>query len=161
MVTIRNWLKASFWHSSWIKGRPPASLWPMLYQHIRRKNRTVRDAILNGYWIRDIAHNLNHDLINEFLGCGQQSRWSALTWRTPTRTLLPGHLRTQENTWRDRHMLSSLQAKFCQIVVLWFGRPRRHWNASSSPGCYYKIGCGQLHACRHADGKIIISVLFV
>jgi len=66
VVTVRNGLKAFFWHSSWIEGRPPASLCPMLYQHSRRKNRTVRDAVLNGNWIRDIAHNLNHDLLNEF-----------------------------------------------------------------------------------------------
>jgi hypothetical protein len=38
----------------------------MLYQHSRRKNRTIRDAVLNGNRIRDIAHNLNHDHLNEF-----------------------------------------------------------------------------------------------
>jgi hypothetical protein len=38
----------------------------LLYKHSRRKNRTVRDAIVNGSWTRDIAYNLNHVLLNEF-----------------------------------------------------------------------------------------------
>jgi hypothetical protein len=66
VVTVRNGLKAFFWNSSWIDGRSPASLFPLLYKHIRRKNITVRDAIVNGSLIRDIAYNLNHDLLNEF-----------------------------------------------------------------------------------------------
>ena len=65
VVTVRNGLKASFWHSSWIDGRPPASLCPLLYKHSRRKNRTVREAVLTGSWIGDIAYNLNHELLNE------------------------------------------------------------------------------------------------
>jgi len=65
VVTVRNGLKASFWHSSWIDGRPPASLCPLLYKHSRRKNRTVREAVLTGSCIGDIAYNLNHELLNE------------------------------------------------------------------------------------------------
>ena len=62
-VSVRNGQKASFWHSSWIDGWPPASLCPRLYQHSKRKNRTVSEALLGGRWIRDIAYSLNHDLL--------------------------------------------------------------------------------------------------
>jgi hypothetical protein len=55
---------ASFWHSSWIDGQTPASLFPLLFQHSGRKNITVRDAVLNGKWISDIAHNLNAGLLS-------------------------------------------------------------------------------------------------
>lgn len=41
-------------------------MYPLLYRHSRRKNRTVRDAIRNGSWIRDIVYILNHDLLSEF-----------------------------------------------------------------------------------------------
>lgn len=66
VVTVRNGRKASFWNSSWMEGRPPANLFPLLYRHSRRKHRSVRDAIENDKWVRDIAYNLNHDLLNEF-----------------------------------------------------------------------------------------------
>jgi hypothetical protein len=66
IVNIRNGAKASFWKSSWMDGRTLASMYPLLYMHSRRKNRTVRDAVTNGNWIRDIAHNLNHELLREF-----------------------------------------------------------------------------------------------
>jgi hypothetical protein len=65
-VTVRDGRKASFWHSSWIEGRAPASLWPRLYAHSRKKNRTVREALLNRRWVSDIAHNLNQDLLKEY-----------------------------------------------------------------------------------------------
>ena len=66
VVTVGNGLKASFWQSSWIHGRPPANLCPLLYKHSRRNNRTVREAVMNGSWIGDIAYNLNHELLIEY-----------------------------------------------------------------------------------------------
>jgi len=65
-VTVRNGRKASFWHGSWINGQAPYSLCPLLYKHSRRKKRSVREATTNGRWIADIAHNLNHNLLDEF-----------------------------------------------------------------------------------------------
>jgi hypothetical protein len=65
-VTVRDEKKASFWFSSWIDGRSPASLFPALCHHNRRKNRTVRDGELNGKWISDIVHNLNNDILKYF-----------------------------------------------------------------------------------------------
>jgi len=65
-VTVWNGLRASFWHSSWLDGRPPAKLYPLLYRHSRRKNRSVRDALTRQNWVRDVAYNLNHDLLSEY-----------------------------------------------------------------------------------------------
>lgn len=65
-VTVCNGKKASFCNSSWIDGTTPAILFPRLYAHSRRKNRSVREALQNDAWVRDIAHNLNHVLLSDF-----------------------------------------------------------------------------------------------
>lgn len=66
VVKVNNGNKALFWKSSWMEGRPPAAIFPLLYQHSRRKNRTVRDAMINDKWVRDVAYNWTHELLNEF-----------------------------------------------------------------------------------------------
>jgi hypothetical protein len=63
---INNRSKASFWHSNWINGQTLASLFPLLYNHSRRKQRMVRDVILGGSRIGDIAYNLDTDLRREY-----------------------------------------------------------------------------------------------
>lgn len=65
-VTVRNGRKASFWKSSWLHGKAPAYLFPSLYKHSKRKNRTVREALTGDVWIRDIAHDLDHLLLKAF-----------------------------------------------------------------------------------------------
>lgn len=60
-VVVHNGRMASFWTSSWMDGRAPSALFPLLYKHSRRKKRSVREAILGDLWIKDIAYNLNHD----------------------------------------------------------------------------------------------------
>jgi hypothetical protein len=58
--------KRLFWHSGWIDGHAPAKLFPLLYNHSRRKQRTVREAMLGGNWIGDIAHDLNNEILKDF-----------------------------------------------------------------------------------------------
>jgi hypothetical protein len=82
-VTIYDGRKASFSHSGWIDGQAPASLFLLLFRHnSRRKNRTVREVVLNGKWISDIAYNLNAGLISEFF----------ILWR---------HIQSLELDWSD------------------------------------------------------------
>jgi hypothetical protein len=38
----------------------------LLYSHSRRKNRTVYEALHQGTWIKDVAYNLNNDLLTEY-----------------------------------------------------------------------------------------------
>lgn len=70
-VTIHNGKRAFFRFSSWIDGWVPSTIYPLLCQHSRRKNITVRDAMLQGKWISDIAYNLNAILLREFFGLWQ------------------------------------------------------------------------------------------
>ena len=65
-VRVNNGKKALFWHSSWLDGHAPITLFPQLYRHSRRKKRTVYDALTAHRWIKDIAHNLTNDLLSEF-----------------------------------------------------------------------------------------------
>lgn len=76
-ITIYNGSKASFWLSNWLHGRTLANMFPLLFQHSRRKQRSVREAIVNGNWISDIAYNLDNDLLGEFFStmeCNSVSR---------------------------------------------------------------------------------------
>ena len=42
-------------------------LFPHLYKHNKRKNRTVADALLNEQWIRNVSHDLTIPLLDEFV----------------------------------------------------------------------------------------------
>jgi hypothetical protein len=43
---------------------------------VGEKNRTVRDALLQGKWISNIAHNLNTDLLHELTNKGTKASHS-------------------------------------------------------------------------------------
>ncbi|XP_073354947.1 uncharacterized protein [Aegilops tauschii subsp. strangulata] len=55
-VTIGDGKTASFWSSPWLDGRPLRLDYPTLFARSIRKNRSVRDALLDGRWILDLRH---------------------------------------------------------------------------------------------------------
>ncbi|WVZ88969.1 hypothetical protein U9M48_035436 [Paspalum notatum var. saurae] len=65
-VMVNNGQRAKFWHSSWINGVSPALLFPELFKHSKRKNRTVAEALRDDNWIRDILHDLTVGLLSEY-----------------------------------------------------------------------------------------------
>ncbi|CAN6207223.1 unnamed protein product [Urochloa humidicola] len=65
-VQLGNGRKASFWASTWLDGQAPAALFPLLFAHSKRKNRTVAEALQDDRWIRDIVHNLTHELLADY-----------------------------------------------------------------------------------------------
>jgi hypothetical protein len=67
VVTLGNGEKATFWTSSWLQGQAPATLFPALYEHSKRKKRTIKEALTDSNWIRDIDHNLTQNLLREFM----------------------------------------------------------------------------------------------
>jgi len=71
-VQVHNGKKALFWKSSWLNGDAPATLFPLLHRHSRRKNRTVAAALKGNRWIKDICHDLTHDLLTEFFALWAQ-----------------------------------------------------------------------------------------
>jgi hypothetical protein len=66
-VILGNGEKAIFWTSHWLQGEAPASLYPALFRHSRRKNRTVKEAITCDKWVSDVDHNMTVQLIEEYL----------------------------------------------------------------------------------------------
>lgn len=75
-VTVRNGLKASFWNSSWIDGRPPSSLCPLLYKQ--------PDSLqLPGF---DERHQNASSSFGHFfkIGCGQQHAYRYEDGKTTT-----------------------------------------------------------------------------
>jgi hypothetical protein len=72
-ISIGDGRKTSFWHINWLNGETLRSSYPLLYKHSTRKKRSVREAVDNGKWISDIAHNLNDSLLDDFF-----SLWSKI-----------------------------------------------------------------------------------
>jgi hypothetical protein len=60
-VTTGNGRKASFWTSSWIKGGVVQTC------QTERKNMSVREAVFDAKLIDDIAHNLNAEILRDFV----------------------------------------------------------------------------------------------
>lgn len=66
-VILGNGEKAIFWTSRWLQGEAPTLLYPALFRHSRRKNRTVKEAITGDKWVSDVDHNMTVQLIEEYL----------------------------------------------------------------------------------------------
>lgn len=78
-VQIGDGRKASFWNSRWLQGEVPAQLYPSLYKHSRRKNRSVAEALHQQRWVNGIDYNLSQQLIAEFLALWEQLEEVVLT----------------------------------------------------------------------------------
>jgi hypothetical protein len=66
-VHIHNGKKAKFWTSSWLNGASPAALFPTLFDHSRKKNRSVAKALDNENWIRDLMHNVSATILTDYV----------------------------------------------------------------------------------------------
>jgi hypothetical protein len=51
-VVVGDGRRASFWESSWLGGRAPRDLAPDQYRLAWRKNRTVKEDLINNNWTR-------------------------------------------------------------------------------------------------------------
>jgi hypothetical protein len=58
---------AKFWTSSWLNDVSPAAMFPNLYKHSRRKNKSVAYAMANDNWIRDIMHDITTELMTQYI----------------------------------------------------------------------------------------------
>ncbi|KAM3299011.1 hypothetical protein ACQJBY_040484 [Aegilops geniculata] len=74
-VLLGNGQQACFWTSHWLGAAPLAAAFPSLFNHSRRKNRTVAAALANDQWIRDLHHSL---IVVEFLHLWRQIQQAGL-----------------------------------------------------------------------------------
>jgi hypothetical protein len=66
-VTIHNGKTAKLWTSSWLQGCSPASMFPALYNHNKKKNQTVAEAMTTDNSIRDVMHNMSATLLLDYV----------------------------------------------------------------------------------------------
>jgi hypothetical protein len=50
-----------------MEGQAPATLYPALFSHSRRKNRSVKEALTDNKWIIDVDYSMTEQLISEFV----------------------------------------------------------------------------------------------
>lgn len=66
IVHVANGRRAAFWTSPWLQGEVLATLFPALFRHSKRKKRTVKDALTDNNWIRDIDYDMTQIIIAQF-----------------------------------------------------------------------------------------------
>jgi hypothetical protein len=62
-VTVHNGKKAKFWLSSWVNGGSPALMFLGLFNHTRRKQHLVTEAMHNNTWISILMHDPSASLL--------------------------------------------------------------------------------------------------
>jgi hypothetical protein len=135
-VTLHDGRKASFWHSSWIDGQAPASLFPLLFRHSRRKNRSVREAVHNGNWIGDIAYNLNAGLLREFLNLWRHIQSSELDWSDTQASQEDQIIWTLESSGKYSAKLAYIIQFSGQIASIF---PKLVWTPWAAPRCKFLL----------------------
>ena len=54
VVTLGDGATASFWQSAWLDGLAPMDIYPNLFKLAWRKNRTVKEELVNQNWTRGL-----------------------------------------------------------------------------------------------------------
>lgn len=142
-VSVRDRRKASFWLSSWIDGQSLALLFPCLYQHSRRKHRSVREAVLNEKWIEDIAHDLNADILRELFLLLQLIQSMQLDLTSEHEDQITWTLESSGNYSTRSTYEIQFSGKSSPISRDSSGKLGPHHAANSLCGCSCKIECGQ------------------
>ena len=57
--------RISFWENAWLQGRRPRDIAPAVYNISKRKNRSLREALVNNNWVRDLdLHNVHFSAVH-------------------------------------------------------------------------------------------------
>jgi len=67
VVTLGNGEKASFWQSTWLCGQAPMDRFPDLYKLAWRKNKTVKEELLNQNWTKGLWRMQSVDQMASFV----------------------------------------------------------------------------------------------
>jgi hypothetical protein len=66
-VTVWNGHTRRFLMSNWTQGAPLASMFLDLFEHSKRKNRTLAEEMVNETWIWDLTHGITPDLLAKYV----------------------------------------------------------------------------------------------
>ena len=75
--------RISFWENAWLQGRRPRDIAPVVYNISKRKNRNLREALVNSNWVRDL------DLHNQCFSAAHFSEYCHLWRQVSQATLQP------------------------------------------------------------------------
>jgi hypothetical protein len=131
-VEIGNGEKASFWTTRWLHGVALAMVYPALFKHSRRKNRTVKEALTDNKWISDVDHDMTVNLISQFVDLAERLNGIEL-WPDQTDKISWLHTSDGQYTARSAYHLqlvgktSSLSAEYT-------------WRTKALPKCRFSPG---------------------
>jgi hypothetical protein len=158
-VQVHNGRKALFWKSSWLNGLAPATLFPPLYRHSKRKNRTVAAALAGNRWIKDICHDLSSDLLTDFFAFWAQIEEQHLNlevseddqiWWKPTTSVFTRLSQLMLSNSKDMRNRRSRQTP---------GSLGDRLNVSFSAGCCYRTRFGRLIGYYFENGRTVTFAL--
>jgi hypothetical protein len=100
----------SFASLSWLDGNAPATIFPTLYSHSRRKNRIVANVMENNNWITDLMHSLSPSIIAEYTLLWELVEAPVSVVKIKTRTKSHGQEQVMVYTQQGQPILCSLTA---------------------------------------------------
>lgn len=106
-------------------------MFPELCKHSKRKNRSVVDGLTDNTWVRDIDHNMNQQIIAEYLQLWEKLETVALTQLQEDRiTWL--HSSNGQYSAKSAHNLQFESLGRCSVAEF-------IWKAKASPKCKFFI----------------------
>jgi hypothetical protein len=142
--------KTNFWYSSWLDGRSPRNLAPLLFRKSRRKNFTVEKALRDNFWIAQICPLTTEEEIREYVDLWEGIQLiqrdpdieDQITWRWT---------QTGEYTTKSAyHIQFRGRTKTHNIGPIWKQKPNQ--SVASSLGFYYTERYSQLAIWRKEAG---------
>jgi hypothetical protein len=116
-VHVHNGQVTRFWTSSWLNGTSLESLFPVLYKHSKRKNRSVAEAMESEFYQRHNAqgHGRFINTICVIVGLSRSSRfqpsWPRSRWDSLDQSLrwkVIGKVSLWHAVWRQHRVLLNL-----------------------------------------------------
>jgi hypothetical protein len=153
-VTIHSGWTAKFWQSSWIDGFSPAMMFPSLFQHSRRKQRSVKDALHNENWIRDLMHDMTPALLVQYVMLWILRFPSTL--RTQPKTKPSGGELLTVTILHDQRMSCNLREASSLLSQPWCCKHGLRLDVIFLPGFFYRTGSGQQIDCCSGNGPTSI-----
>jgi hypothetical protein len=84
-VNIGDRKKVSFWEASWLYGRRPMDIAPLIFESSKRKKSSVYKAMEGDFWVSqiNIQHGLSLDHLVQFTNLWEMLQSTTLVPNTP------------------------------------------------------------------------------
>jgi hypothetical protein len=106
-------------------------LFPELFRHSKRKNRTVADALTGNTWVRDIDHDMSQRIIEEYLQLWDKLEHVVLTQSDEDRIIWT-HSSSGEYSAKSAYDLHFHNLDRCSVAEL-------IWKTKAPPKCRFFI----------------------